>query len=71
MLLGAVPMVVFRYETNPMTELEIGEYMSFHNFIIELVAIIGGIYTVASIVDRIIHSSLHYLIKKHQMGKLI
>lgn len=64
-------MVVFRYETNPMTELEIGEYMSFHNFIIELVAIIGGIYTVASIVDRIIHSSLHYLIKKHQMGKLI
>lgn len=63
-------MVLFRYETNPMTELEIGEYMSFHSFIIELVAIIGGIYTVASIVDRLIHSSIYYLLKKNQMGKL-
>lgn len=45
--------------------------MSFHSFIIQLVAIIGGIFTVSSIIDKMIHSSIHYLIKKHQMGKLM
>jgi hypothetical protein len=35
-----------------------------------MIAIIGGIFTVASIVDQLVHSSIRYLIDKHRMGKL-
>lgn len=63
-------MVMFRYQTNPMTTLEVGEYEGWHSFLIELVAIVGGIFTVSSIVDQMVHSSIRYLLKKHRMGKL-
>jgi hypothetical protein len=39
--------------------------------LIELVAILGGIFTVSSIIDQIVHSSIRYLVEKHTLGKLI
>lgn len=45
-----------------MTEVEIGEYKPFWRFLIQLVAIIGGIFTVSSIVDQMVHSSMKFLL---------
>jgi hypothetical protein len=39
--------------------------------VIELVAIIGGIFTVSAIIDQMLHSSIRYLVEKHTLGKLI
>lgn len=64
-------MVMFSFSTNPLTELEVGEYSSWDSLFIELVAIIGGIFTVSSIIDQLVHSSIRYLLEKNQMGKLI
>lgn len=69
--MASLPMVMFRYQTNPMTQMEVGEYESWYQFLIELVAIVGGIFTVSSIIDQVVHSSIHYLLKKGRMGKLI
>jgi hypothetical protein len=70
-MLPSIPMVMFRYQTNPMTQLDVGEYESWNTFFIELVAIIGGIFTVSSIVDQLVHSSIRYLIEKQRMNKLV
>lgn len=71
LLLASMPMVLFSFSTNPLTELEVGEYATWHSLFIELVAIIGGIFTVSSIIDQLVHSSIRYLLEKNQMGKLI
>jgi len=62
---------MFRYQTNPMTQLDVGEYESWNSLFIQLVAIIGGIFTVSSIVDQLVHTSIRYLLDKHKMGKLV
>lgn len=63
-------MVYFKYETNPMTVLHILNEKEWHTLFIEIVGIIGGIFTVATIIDHLIHSSIHFLVKKHMLNKL-
>lgn len=70
-MIPMIPQLVFRYSTNPLTELEVGDYISWSTFLIEIVAIIGGIFTVSAIVDQLVHSSIRYLVEKHAVGKLI
>ena len=53
-----------------MTEVEIGEYQPFHIFMIQLVAIIGGIFTVSSILDQLVHTSMRFLLEKQRLNKL-
>lgn len=53
-----------------MTEVEIGEYQPFYVFLIQLVAIIGGIFTVSSIIDQMVHTSVKFLLEKHRLNKL-
>lgn len=70
-MVPAVPVVMFQYSTNPLTEVEVGDYTTWSDFLIEIVAIIGGIFTVSAIVDQMVHSSIRYLVEKHALGKLI
>ena len=70
-ILAQFPMVLFRYETNPMTVLEIYEYQQWHTFWIEFIGILGGIFTVSAIIDGMVHSSIRFLIEKNRIGKLI
>ncbi len=69
-VLAQLPMVYFKYETNPMTVLHILNEKEWHTLFIEIVGIIGGIFTVATIIDHLIHSSIHFLVKKHMLNKL-
>ena len=69
-VLAQLPMVYFKYETNPMTVLHIMSGKEWHTLFIEIVGIIGGIFTVATILDHMIHSSIHFLVKKHMLNKL-
>ena len=53
-----------------MTVLNIMSYKEWHSFFVDIVGIIGGIFTVATIIDHMIHSSIHFLVKKHMLNKL-
>jgi len=43
---------------------------SFFHFLVQICAIIGGIFTVAGIIDLVIHRSVAHILKKAEMGKL-
>lgn len=64
-------MLLFRYETNPMTVLKIYEYQQWHTFFIDFIGVLGGIFTVSAIIDSMVHSSIKFLLDKHRQGKLI
>ena len=40
------------------------------DFLIQICAIIGGIFSVTGIIDALIHKSMVAILKKAQMGKL-
>lgn len=62
--------IIYRYETNPMTVLLIYSHNEWHTLFIDIVGILGGIFTVASIIDHMVHSSIHFLIEKNRLNKL-
>jgi len=43
---------------------------AFLHFLVQLCAILGGVFTVAGIIDGIFHKSIVALLKKAEMGKL-
>lgn len=46
------------------------EYAQWHQLFVKVVGIIGGIFTVATIVDSMVHSSIHFLLEKQRLNKL-
>ena len=69
-ILAQLPMVYFKYETNPMTVLLVYSHNEWHSLFIDIVGILGGIFTVASILDHMVHSSIHFLLEKQRLNKL-
>jgi len=67
---GMLPAVYFRYDLSPVTVKYTLKKESFFHFLVQICAIIGGIFTVAGIIDSLIHKSVVHLLKKAQMGKL-
>jgi len=65
-----VPAVYFRYDLSPVTVKFALRKESFFHFLVQICAIIGGIFTVAGIIDSLIHKSVVHILKKAQMGKL-
>jgi hypothetical protein len=65
-----VPAVYFRYDLSPVTVKFTMRKESFFHFLVQICAIIGGIFTVAGIIDSLIHKSVVHILKKAQMGKL-
>ena len=66
---GVLPGVYVFYELSPIMVKFKESRESFSHFLTQLCAILGGIFTVAGIVDRVVYKSLKHF-KKNQMGKL-
>eukprot|EP00744_Colponema_vietnamica_P005440 GILI01007973.1.p1 GENE.GILI01007973.1~~GILI01007973.1.p1 ORF type:complete len:356 (+),score=101.40 GILI01007973.1:82-1068(+) len=65
-----LPAIYFRYDLSPVTVKFTQKKESFFHFLVQVCAIIGGVFTVAGIIDSVIHRSVVALIKKAQVGKL-
>ncbi|XP_066390892.1 protein disulfide isomerase-like 5-4 isoform X1 [Miscanthus floridulus] len=65
-----VPVVKFHIEPSPMQVLVTEVPRSFSHFITNVCAIIGGVFTVAGILDSIFHNTLR-MVKKVELGKNI
>ncbi|CAK9175530.1 unnamed protein product [Ilex paraguariensis] len=63
-----IPTAKFHFELSPMQVLVTENPKSFSHFITNLCAIIGGVFTVAGILDSILHNTLR-LMKKVELGK--
>jgi len=65
-----LPALFFRYDLSPVTVKFSLSKESFFRFLVQICAIIGGIFTVAGIIDTIVHKSVVNIMKKAQIGKL-
>ncbi|CAF2128273.1 protein disulfide-isomerase 5-3-like [Brassica napus] len=65
-----LPVAKFHFELSPMQILITENPKSFSHFITNLCAIIGGVFTVAGIIDSVLHNTIR-LIKKVELGKNI
>lgn len=63
-------MLLFNYELSPITVQFRQESENIFEFLVHICAIVGGIFTVAGIIDALIHRSVSVLFKK-RIGKLI
>ncbi|KAF9589094.1 hypothetical protein IFM89_018825 [Coptis chinensis] len=63
-----IPAAKFHFELSPMMVLVTENPRSFSHFITNVCAIIGGVFTVAGILDSVLHNTLR-LIKKVELGK--
>jgi hypothetical protein len=59
-----------RYDLSPVT-VRFSQYReNFLHFLVQVCAIVGGVFTVAGIIDGMIHKSVVSILRKHQAGKL-
>lgn len=65
----AFPSVFFYYEISPMVVVYTEFKRQFTSFIVELCAIVGGVYTVCAIIDAIAFRAERQLRKKVNLGK--
>lgn len=63
-----IPVAKFHFEPSPMQVLVTEVPKSFSHFITNVCAIIGGVFTVAGILDAILHNTIR-LVKKVELGK--
>ena len=65
-----LPALYFKYDLSPITIEYKHNRMSFLTFLINIFAILGGVFTVAGIIDAIIHKSVLLLLRKAEMNKI-
>lgn len=63
-----IPVAKFHFELSPMQVLVTENPRSFSHFITNVCAIIGGVFTVAGILDSMLHNTMR-LVKKIELGK--
>ncbi|XP_004244141.1 protein disulfide isomerase-like 5-4 [Solanum lycopersicum] len=63
-----IPVAKFHYEPSPMQVLITENPKSFSHFLTNVCAIIGGVFTVAGILDSILHNTMR-MVKKVELGK--
>lgn len=63
-----IPTAKFHYELSPMQVLVKETPKSFSHFITNVCAIIGGVFTVAGIIDSMLHGAIR-MVKKVELGK--
>lgn len=63
-----LPVAKFHFELSPMQVLITENSKSFSHFITNVCAIIGGVFTVAGILESILHNTLRF-VKKVELGK--
>jgi hypothetical protein len=64
------PAVFFRYDLSPVTVKFAQVQESFFHFIVQVCAIVGGVFTVAGLIEGFLHSSIAKVLKKREEGKL-
>jgi hypothetical protein len=65
-----LPAVYFRFDMSPVT-VKFWQYKdNFLHFLIQICAIIGGIFSVTGIIDALVHKSVAVLLRKANAGKL-
>lgn len=65
-----MPAIFFRYDLSPVT-VRVSQFKAnFFHFMVQICAIIGGVFTVAGILDSIVHKSVLHLMRKAEIGKL-
>lgn len=65
-----VPAVFFRYDLSPVTVKFSQVQESFFHFIVQVCAIVGGVFTVAGLIENFVHTSIATVLKKRNEGKL-
>jgi hypothetical protein len=65
-----LPTIFFRYDMSPVTVKYYQYKENFLHFVIQICAILGGIFSVTGIVDALIHKSVLAILRKANMGKL-
>merc|ERR1712087_66927 len=65
-----MPSLYFRYDFAPVTVRYKETRESFSHFLVQICAVIGGVFTMAGLVDSLLHRSIVELAKKAQIGKL-
>jgi len=63
-----IPVAKFHFQLSPMQVLILENSKSFSHFITNLCAIIGGVFTVAGILDSVVHNTMKVM-KKVELGK--
>lgn len=65
-----MPSLYLRYDFSPVTVRYTEKRESTSHFVVQICAVIGGVFTVAGVVDALIHKSIVHLAQKAQIGKL-
>jgi hypothetical protein len=67
---NGIPSIYFKYDLSPITIEYKFSRMKFLTFLINIFAVLGGVFTVAGILDAIIHKSVLALLRKAEMNKI-
>lgn len=67
---SGMPGVFFQYELSPLMVKYTERRRSLGHFLTTVCAIIGGVYTVAGLVDSFLHHSIRVVRRKIELGKL-
>lgn len=65
-----MPSFYLRYDFSPVTVRYTETRERFSRFLVQICAVIGGVFTVAGFFDSLVHKSIVHLAKKAQIGKL-
>eukprot|EP00474_Spongospora_subterranea_P001139 CRZ01597.1 hypothetical protein [Spongospora subterranea] len=65
-----IPAIYFRYDLSPITVQFTQRRMAFLHFLVQLCAIIGGVFSTAQLISHFSNKSLHHMMKKARQGKL-
>mmetsp|Transcript_71590 Transcript_71590/g.165562 ORF Transcript_71590/g.165562 Transcript_71590/m.165562 type:complete len:348 (+) Transcript_71590:40-1083(+) len=65
-----MPSLYLRYDFSPVTVKYQETREKLSHFLVQVCAVIGGIFTVAGVLDSLLHKSIVHLAKKAQLGKL-
>merc|ERR1712187_746120 len=65
-----MPSLYLRYDFSPVTVLYTEQKESTSHFLVQMCAVIGGVFTVAGLLDSVLHKSIVAIAKKAQLGKI-
>jgi hypothetical protein len=65
-----MPSLYLRYDFSPVTVRYTEKREATSHFLVQICAVIGGVFTVAGLLDSVLHKSIVVLAKKAQIGKL-
>lgn len=65
-----LPAIYFRYDVSPVTMVFSERKTPFAHYVVNLLAVVGGVFTVLGLVNSVLHSTLKKVWYKEQAGKL-